>query len=94
MIAPSDRPPGRRVAEPSIKASTVNDLSGTWQRPSNAWAPSNPSGSPEVDIVDLCRWRGHIRGSYNKLEQHEAIEEVVLTLATPNEVSLIPEPAA
>jgi len=34
-----------------------------------------------------------LRRLEQKLEQHEAIEEAVLTLATPNEVSLIPEPA-
>jgi cation diffusion facilitator family transporter len=34
-----------------------------------------------------------LRRLERKLEQHEAIEEAVLTLATPNEVSLIPEPA-
>ena len=34
-----------------------------------------------------------LRPLERELEQHEAIEEAVLTLATPNEVSLIPEPA-
>ena len=77
FVAPCRRLPS--VLPKRVKRRPVNYLGGTWQ-------PASSMSRDDVEPSLAVRFPRVER----ELEQHDSIEEAVLTLATPDEASLIP----